>query len=88
MVGLPAQGRRRQRNVLGWQAEEAQNAPNGSIQVRDHVLISEIERRDAVLVKEPGPVRVLGLTHAHERIDLIEVEAWLAVASAIVGDPP
>src|SRR5579863_7463591 len=87
VVRLLPQGRRWQRDILGREAEEMQNAQDGAVQVLDHVLIGQIERHDGIIVKELRPVRVLRLTDAHERIDFIEVEAWLAVATGIVGDP-
>src|SRR5438874_9555513 len=41
-----------------------------------------------MLLKEQSPMRVLGFAQPHDIIDLIEVEGWFSITSAVVHSPP
>src|SRR6516164_1651069 len=87
MVGLLAQGRRRQLEAIGANIQERQDAPDRALDIADELLVGELQRRNPVRMEELAPMGILGLAAANEGVDRLEVEVRLACAPGIVGDP-
>ena len=61
---------------------------DGSLEILNQPLVSQLERNNIVVVKELSPAQFVALSQANEGVDLIEVEIRLSFPTGVVRQPP